>query len=236
MRNRFVVFTGAGCSAESGIPTFRDTGGLWEQYSVDEVCNIHQLHRNLDNVHTFYSMIKETYAHAKPNAAHYALAELQAEHGVDNFQIFTSNVDMLLEAAGCKDVVHVHGDMDHMNCTYCFGRKYIGDAPFIQQACENCFGVMKPGVVFFGESAPKYVDLMNAFDPYDCYTYDPIAVNRIVIGTSLEVVGPDMLQPDGLGSSVLIDPNGSGKHGFTDVIKMKASEAIPQLREWISKR
>ena len=94
---------------------------------------------------------------------------------------------------------------------------------------------MKPGVVFFGEQAPMYMNLINAFDPYN-EDMEPVAVNRIVIGTSFQVIGTDVLCPQGLGSSLLIDPNVNEKHGFTNVLKMKAAESVDLLRGWVSQR
>src|SRR5919206_3919500 len=110
-KKKLVVLTGAGISAESGLKTFRDSDGLWEGYDINEVATATAWRRNPALVQEFYNMRRKNVAEAKPNAAHYALAELQEDFDV---QIITQNIDDLHERAGSRKVLHVHGEIFKM--------------------------------------------------------------------------------------------------------------------------
>ena len=108
MKKKIVVLTGAGVSAESGFATFRDTGGLWEQYDVQDVASIEGWYRNRKLVLDFYNQRREQLKDAKPNAAHIAIAGLEKDYDVD---VVTQNVDNLHERAGSTRVLHLHGEL-----------------------------------------------------------------------------------------------------------------------------
>lgn len=232
--NNLVIFTGAGCSAESGIPTFRDAGGLWNNHSVEQVCYIGTFAANAKIVLDFYSELKQQYSTCKPNAAHYKIAELQ---DMFNCKVVTSNVDMLLEQAGCTDVVHVHGDMNHLSCPSCFHREPIGSGRFDYTVCPACGKhPMKPGVVFFGEQAPLYAEMDEIFCPYE-ENGSMIAVNRLVVGASFEVISTYRLGIDRIGHSCLVDPypKSPGKNDFGTLITKRAAEAGSDIDKWIKR-
>ena len=108
MKKKIAVLTGAGVSAESGFATFRDTGGLWEQYDVQDVASIEGWYRNRKLVLDFYNQRREQLKDAKPNAAHIAIADLEKDYDVD---VITQNVDNLHERAGSTRVLHLHGEL-----------------------------------------------------------------------------------------------------------------------------
>jgi NAD-dependent deacetylase len=115
MKKTLVVLTGAGVSAESGLKTFRDSDGLWNNYKVEDVATIEAWDKNPGLVLEFYNMRRKDAAHAEPNAAHYGLAKLQEQF---NVKIITTNVDDLHERAGSTDVTHLHGELTLMKSDY----------------------------------------------------------------------------------------------------------------------
>jgi NAD-dependent deacetylase len=152
--DRVFVLTGAGISAESGVATFRDAGGLWEQHRVEDVATPEGFGRDPVLVWRFYSQRRSQLSQVKPNPAHEALADLERHLG-DNLFLCTQNVDPLHERAGSKRVVHMHGELAVTSCsrTGCtvtrpFGdeKGYLGDLP----RCA-CGALLRPHVVWFGE-------------------------------------------------------------------------------------
>lgn len=148
-----LVLTGAGISAESGLATFRSSNGLWNNHKVEDVATIEAFERNPEFVHQFYNDMKPELLAAKPNAAHLALTRLQKEYGA-KVSIVTQNVDTLHEKAGSENVYHIHGQINQAVCLNC-GQvlETWGDVD-TQTACAHCSvaGMMKPNIVFFGES------------------------------------------------------------------------------------
>ena len=149
--SKIVILTGAGISAESGLGTFRDEGGLWAQHRIEDVATPEGFARDPDLVHGFYNARRTQSATASPNAAHHALARLEAEFNGE-VVIVTQNVDSLHEAAGSKAVLHMHG---RLNGALCYGCGHRWDAPpqmDLNTPCPAC-GTPKarPDVVWFGE-------------------------------------------------------------------------------------
>jgi NAD-dependent deacetylase len=158
---RIVVLTGAGISAESGISTFRDKDGIWSKVDYREVATPEGFARNPQRVLDFYNMRRQASGAAKPNDAHLALARLEREHQ-GNMVIVTQNVDMLHEAAGSKNLIHMHGEHRKVLCNHCQARHpwSAGDPDLtIQLACAGCgkAGGLRPDVVWFGEM-PYHMD------------------------------------------------------------------------------
>ena len=146
-----VILTGAGISAESGIDTFRDAGGLWEQHRVEDVATPAGFARDPDLVLGFYDMRREALSQVKPNAAHQALARLDAEWSGE-LLIVTQNVDDLHERGGAKRVLHMHGELKSALCLSCEMRS-PWDAPMSNRPpCPVCQAPsLRPDVVWFGE-------------------------------------------------------------------------------------
>ena len=180
MTSRSVVcLTGAGISAESGIPTFRGADGLWKRFRPEELANFDAFLANPDLVWEWYRFRREKIGAAKPNAGHRALAAWQAR-GSSEFQLITQNVDGLHQLAGSRDVIELHGNIWNDRCLDC-GR---------MQACESdvsegvpqclCGGTMRPDVVWFGEFLPELA-LAKSFDlAASCEVF-------LVVGTSAAV-------------------------------------------------
>ena len=166
-KKKIIIFTGAGISAESGISTFRDADGLWEEYKIEDVCNQDTWKKNFDLVHMFYNQRRIQLKDVQPNKAHQGIAKIQEKYGEDCY-IVTQNVDDLFERAGCKDVLHVHGELNKMECTACDHVWEIGYKQFdmLKDRCPICSSLrgVKPYVVFFNAPAPKYRELYRAFD------------------------------------------------------------------------
>jgi NAD-dependent deacetylase len=148
------VLTGAGISAESGLPTFRASDGLWAGHRIEDVCTPEAWERNPGLVWEFYSQRREQGAKAEPNPAHRALAELDKQLG-DRFFLCTQNVDDLHERAGSVRLVHMHGELAMARCENECGRPPIEDHAIYHSLNEvarcSCGGLLRPHIVFFGE-------------------------------------------------------------------------------------
>lgn len=209
---KIVVFTGSGISAESGIKTFRDSGGLWEEFSIEEVATPQAWERNPTLVLDFYNKRRKQVLDASPNAAHLALAELQKEY---NIQIITQNVDDLHERAGSKKVLHLHGELlksrssIDRNLIYTIekGGLKIGDK------CSKG-SQLRPHIVWFGEMVPEMETACYLAGQADIF---------IVIGTSLNVY-PAASLIDHVASHVpkyFIDPHKYNIAGIDNLVFIK---------------
>ena len=149
--NNIVILTGAGISAESGLATFRGPDGLWEGHRVEDVCTPEALARNPVLVHRFYDERRARLAEVAPNAAHQALAALDAAWGGD-LLIVTQNVDDLHERAGAQRLLHMHGELQSALCAAC-GKAEAWTAPLPPASvCTGCGQPrLRPDIVFFGE-------------------------------------------------------------------------------------
>jgi NAD-dependent deacetylase len=167
--DRIVILTGAGISAESGISTFRDKDGIWSKVDFRDVATPEGFVRNPQRVLDFYNMRRKASGKAEPNAGHFALAKLEREHPVRNggeVLVVTQNVDSLHEAAGTKNLIHMHGQHRQALCNHCQARHPWGaDAPdlALDLACAACGkpGGLRPDVVWFGEM-PYHMDTIYA--------------------------------------------------------------------------
>ncbi len=152
---KIVILTGAGVSAESGLGTFRDKGGVWTKYDLQEVATPEGFARDPAKVIDFYNMRRRNAAGAKPNAAHFALAKLQAEYAHE-IALITQNVDSLHEAAG-SEAIHMHGAHGQARCTSCDARWTAPLVMSLDDACPTCSETTtRPDVVWFGE-VPLYL-------------------------------------------------------------------------------
>mgnify|MGYP000400941019 CR=1 FL=1 len=151
MARKIVILTGAGISAESGLGTFRDAQGLWSQHRIEDVATPEGFARDPDLVHRFYSARRIQAAAAQPNAAHHALARLEAEWPGE-VVIVTQNVDALHEAAGARQVLHMHGTLAGALCAACGHRWPATPEMTPTTPCPACNrAAARPDVVWFGE-------------------------------------------------------------------------------------
>lgn len=178
MKKKLVISSGAGISAESGISTFRDAGGLWENYPVMEVASADGFRRNPALVHEFYNARRRQLVEAQPNEAHKILAELEKEFDV---YVITQNVDDLHERAGSTNVLHLHGELMKMRSVS--DPDYIEDVdPVTLSTTPETRGkrgdLMRPHIVFFQEAVPNIEPAIRLVEEADIF---------VVIGTSLAV-------------------------------------------------
>jgi NAD-dependent deacetylase len=152
--DRAFVLTGAGISAESGLPTFRASDGLWAGHRVEDVCTPDAWHRNPSLVWEFYSARRAAAQRAQPNPAHVALAQLESHLG-DRFFLCTQNVDDLHERAGSVRLVHMHGELAKSRCEEDCGRPPVEDHAIYRNLGDvarcTCGSLLRPHIVFFGE-------------------------------------------------------------------------------------
>ncbi len=176
---RVIFFTGAGISAESGVPTFRTgQGALWENHRIEDVCHIDTFEHNYELVHQFYNQRREKLAGVEPNPAHRAIAALQQRYG-ERVVLMTTNIDDLHERAGSPRVRHIHGNLLELVDLRSREILALGYEAFDYRAHPRHF---KPNVVFFGETAPVYHELftlMNALTEQDLV---------VVVGSSEQVI------------------------------------------------
>ena len=220
-RKKVVVLTGAGISAESGIKTFRDSGGLWENHDIMEVASPQGWAKDPALVLDFYNKRREQLQTVKPNNGHLALVELEKKFDV---HIITQNVDDLHERAGSTKILHLHGELLKMrSCKYehlvydCTGDIKLGDE------CERGTQ-LRPHIVWFGEEVPMMTKAMNIAKEADIF---------IVVGTSL-IVYPAASLIDFVGydkPKYIVDPSSPAAYnnGRIKYISENATTGVPKL-------
>lgn len=174
-KKKLVVLTGAGISAESGLKTFRDSDGLWEGYDINEVATATAWRRNPALVQEFYNLRRQAVKEAQPNAAHYTLAELEADFDV---HIVTQNIDDLHERAGSTNVLHLHGEILKMRSEKNEGLVYpvTGDIKMGDKAEDGA--QLRPHIVWFEEPVPMMEPAARLVAEADVF---------LIVGTSLVV-------------------------------------------------
>lgn len=219
---KIIVLTGAGISAESGVKTFRDSGGLWEEHRVEDVATYDAWLNNQDLVLEFYNQRRKQLQNAKPNAAHYALAELEKKYDV---QIITQNVDDLHERGGSTKILHLHGELKKARSSVDENLVYDIEGWELKKGdkCEKG-SQLRPHIVWFGEAVPNIVPAAQLSQKADIF---------LVIGTSLNVYPAAGLlnYVPGNVPKYLIDPNASTVAGIRNltIICKKAGEGVPEL-------
>jgi NAD-dependent deacetylase len=227
MKKKIVVSTGAGISAESGIKTFRDSDGLWENYDVMEVASADGFRRNPKLIHDFYNARRRQVAQAKPNAAHLLLKQLEDDYDVE---IITQNVDDLHERAGSSHVLHLHGEL--MTLRAVDDENFIVRLDSAQQDSSPDTVIdghhMRPNIVFFQESVPMFEPATHLAEQADIF---------VVIGTTLVVYpAAALLQYVKPGTPIYyIDPNPAQVPPYVNVIPLKATEGVAKLCEILKK-
>ena len=184
MKKKLVVLTGAGVSAESGISTFRDSNGLWENYKVEDVASIEGWYRNPELVLEFYNQRRLQLATVRPNAAHYAIAELEKDWDVT---VVTQNVDNLHERAGSTRIFHLHGQLTKVRPENCcnemddYSEETVFDIGYDTIALGDLApngAQLRPHIVWFGEAVPYINAAIDHVENADVL---------LIVGTSLQV-------------------------------------------------
>lgn len=214
-----VVLTGAGISAESGLQTFRDSGGLWEGYRVEDVCTPAAFARSPQTVIDFYNARRRAAAAAEPNAAHFALADLERAYDV---QIITQNVDDLHERAGSGKVLHLHGELNKLRSTVDENEilPWQGDQTLADRDSRG--RPLRPHIVWFGEAVPLIEEAVRLVEAADTV---------IVVGTSLQVYpAASLLHYARFGVPVyLIDPKPNADVSGVEILAQTAVRGVPAL-------
>lgn len=230
MKKKLVISTGAGMSAESGISTFRDSGGLWEQYPVMDVASADGFARNPALVHRFYNERRKALLNAEPNAGHLGLVDL--EQDFDTY-IITQNVDDLHERAGSHYVLHLHGELMKVRSMKYERRVYTltPDNLVTSPETRDEYGdAVRPHIVFFQEAVPNIEPAIELVKEADIF---------VVIGTSLNVYPAAGLlyyvRPDA--EVYYIDPKPAPTPNVkVTVLPMKASEGVAELKKLLKKQ
>ena len=219
------ILSGAGLSAESGIRTFRDSDGLWANYSIEEVCSTSGWARDRQKVAKFYDDRRADLESKEPNYAHIRLAELKKKYP-RNILMLTQNVDNMLEKAGCEGVIHLHGTLTDLRCERCKFVFPIGYKPQNGATCPKCNStVVRHNVVMFGESAPAYEYLNRLYNEAEMV---------VVIGTSGNVIDTAYIAQI-IDNSVLNNLDADFNHDQYFKVKLHkpATEAIDEIFELV---
>jgi NAD-dependent deacetylase len=223
MKPRLVISTGAGISAESGVRTFRDADGLWEEYPVMQVCSADGFRRDPALVHHFYNERRRQLLTVKPNAAHLGLVELEKDFDV---QIITQNVDDLHERAGSSKILHLHGELMKARDI----NDYYLTFPLTADNYETTPDTVieghhvRPHIVFFQEAVPNFETATEMVSQADIF---------VIIGTSLAVYpAASLLNYTRRGIPIFyIDPTPAAVPDGVQVICAKATDGVAKLAE-----
>lgn len=220
-KKKLVISTGAGVSAESGINTFRDSGGLWENYDVMEVASHDGFIRNPALIHQFYNQRRRELLGAKPNAAHLGLVDLEQDYDV---YIITQNVDDLHERAGSRNVLHLHGELMKVRALDDETKVYTLRPEALETTPETVIDGhhIRPHIVFFQEAVPNIEPAIELVQQADVF---------VVIGTSLNVYpAAGLLHYVRPGVPVYyIDPHPAAVPAGVRVIAQPATKGVQQL-------
>ena len=223
--DRLFVLTGAGVSAESGVPTFRGVNGLWRNYRIEEVASPHAWRRDPRLVWEFYSMRRSVASAAKPNPAHFALAELERRLE-DRLFLCTQNVDDLHEQAGSKRGVHMHGELFKSRCDTCsrppFRDTNIYEPPAEIPRCD-CGGRIRPHICWFGEVPFDLDRIFPALD--ECTVFIAAGKSGVV-----EPAASFVAHVGGRARTIYIGAEEpANASSFTECYLGKAGEVLPDL-------
>ena len=222
MNNKKIyIVSGAGLSAESGIRTFRDTDGLWEEFTIEEVCSVGGFERDRQKVLDFYDARRADIEQKEPNHAHKRLAKLCNTYP-NNIIMLTQNVDDMLERAGCKGLVHLHGTLTDLRCEDCEKVFHIGYKTQEGTVCPACDSSnIRHNVVMFGEAAPEYQHLGKLYSEADMV---------VVIGTSGQVIDTAYMARQ-INESVLnnLDVDDFHDRAFKHKFYLPATEAVDDV-------
>jgi NAD-dependent deacetylase len=227
-KETIVVLSGAGTSAESGLGTFRDRGGLWDQYPIEEVATPEAWEKDPAKVTAFYNLRRKQCYEAEPNAGHKAIADLEEKY---NVIVVTQNIDNLHERAGSTQVIHLHGEITKVKSSGPSQEKRYYEHKHWEvkmgDVCPEGFQ-LRPHVVWFGEAVPMLEKGAEAVKK---------AAIFIIVGTSLNVYPAASLihyvQP-GV-KRILIDPSDVSVSAEYETYKMKATEGLVKLRDRLLK-
>ncbi|MCP9455864.1 MAG: NAD-dependent deacylase [Nitrospira sp.] len=223
-----VVLTGAGISADSGVPTFRGADGLWRAYRAEELATPEAFERDPRLVWEWYNWRRALLATKGPNDAHYALAQLEQREG--RFWLITQNVDGLHREAGSRNLSEIHGNIWMVRCTQCGRVEEDRSVPIkLLPSCTRCAGLLRPHVVWFGES-------LDPMDMARCHDVLRSCDVLLIIGTSGVVypaAGFAAIAKQAGAFVGEINPDETPQTAFADVsLRGRAKDLVPLLLKW----
>jgi NAD-dependent deacetylase len=227
--SKVLILSGAGISAESGISTFRDSDGLWENHRIEDVCMAGCLDTNEEATKKFYDARRLDIKDKTPNYAHKLIVELKQKYPND-ISVLTQNVDDLFEKAGIADneIVHLHGFLRELRCRGCnkiFEIGYVNQDNYAKE-CPSCKSKLRPNIVFFGEPAPKYEILTQELNKCELIVIIGTSGNVLDVTYFAQLTDKSIL--NNLEASEAIDDS-----YFTKVYYAKATEAIGEIVEYV---
>jgi len=224
-KKHIVVLTGAGISAESGLKTFRDTDGLWENYRIEDVATPRGFKANPQLVLDFYNQRRNDVRTAQPNAAHIGLAELEEHFDVT---IVTQNIDDLHERGGSTNVIHLHGEISKMRSVNDERKIYMVEKDIIVGDLAEDGGQLRPHIVWFEEAVPMIENAANIMANADIF---------ILVGTSLQVYPAAGLidYVPTFSKKYIIDTNIPDVKGYQNIITIEkpATQGIKELKKFL---
>lgn len=224
-KTRIVVLTGAGISADSGIKTFRDTGGLWENHRIDQVATYEAFAKDPALVWSFYRERWKQSTHTLPNPGHYALVQLE-KFCKSNYTLITQNVDGLHSRAGSKNILHMHGSLNNCICTKCRA-KYPMDKVANDKAlphCPVCGAMLRPDIIWFGEIPYYLYEIENALK--DCNLFLLIGSSGVVYPAAGFVMTAKLMGA----KTICINLEKPDNHTFFDEFHLgKSGDILPEL-------
>lgn len=229
---RVAVLTGAGISAESGVPTFRGENGLWEKYRPEELANFNAFMRNPELVWEWYLYRRRLIEEVQPNPAHYTLAEMEAHY--DDFVLSTQNVDGLHQKAGSKRIFELHGNITRNKCSSCERPYEMGEFKKGDPIPRcGCGGYIRPDVVWFGEMLPEIVLRRSSDAAKGAEVF-------FSIGTSAQVYPAALLPTDAKRAGAYVVEINAESTPISNVVDesiiAKAGEALPALWQLVNER
>ncbi len=220
---RIALLTGAGISAESGVPTFRGPGGLWKSFRPEDLATPQAFQKDPALVWEWYLWRRSIIAKAEPNAGHIALVDLEKRYG-DDFLLITQNVDGLHQKAGSKRLLELHGNIWRVRCLSCgvVYYDYSTSQPQLPPTCRECGGLVRPDVVWFGEALPEDA-LLTAYQwAKSCQVFVSIGTSAVVYpaaelphvakrhGAKLIEINPEETPISSLADVIIREPASTG--------------------------
>lgn len=223
------VLTGAGVSAESGVPTFRASDGLWEGHRIEDVATPFGFKKDPRLVWQFYNARRANVGTVRPNPGHYALAAMEGRWG-DRFTLVSQNVDGLHRTAGSGRVLEIHGSMHRTRCTDCGDVEDRGLAPLADlPECESCRGLLRPDIVWFHEPLPDGIWLLAQRAARECDVLLVVGTSAVVYpAASLIPIAKRTRSPGATVIEVNLEPTEAG--ALADIgLYGKCGETLPKL-------
>jgi len=229
---QIVILTGAGISTASGLHTYRGKNGIWEKYNIEEYGHVDRLTDHPEKIWTLFGALRDELKTAQPNAAHYALAELEKTRTpFQEFTLITQNIDRLHQQAGSQNVIECHGNILHTKCsnTNCDLQPYIDDNSHQNKIplCPNCHNPLRPDIVLFGEMIPNDKDWLIKHALRNCDLFISIGTSGSVYPAASFVRSAEYAGARTI--CINLDPMSPPNPAFKEEYLGKAEKILPDM-------